>query len=200
MLDLMLNYSDNPYWLIAVVVVSTFMLEDLAIIGAGLLAASGKMNPEVAFVAVLVGMTIGDTALYLLGRATHLWPWLAEKLDTPMIQAQVIPLQHTPWQQLMLIRCMPGLRTFGYIACGIAKVPLGKFTLANSISIFVWAAGIFMAALYLGRQYAENLEQWLWWLLPVVLVIFILGQRKVRQSLEAEIEESHHQDANRASS
>src|SRR5690606_41087332 len=44
MLDSLLTYSDSPYWLVLIVIVSTFMLEDLAIIGAALLAASGKID------------------------------------------------------------------------------------------------------------------------------------------------------------
>ena len=40
MLDSLFGYIDHPAWPILVVVISTFMLEDLAIIGAALLAAS----------------------------------------------------------------------------------------------------------------------------------------------------------------
>ena len=54
MLDSLFGYIDHPAWPILVVVISTFMLEDLAIIGAALLAASEKMAPGVAFFAVCI--------------------------------------------------------------------------------------------------------------------------------------------------
>lgn len=187
MLDLFFDYSTNAYLLVLVVVVSTFMLEDLAIIGAGLLAASGRMAPELAFAATCLGMFIGDTALYCLGRGAHFWPRLARWCEHPMIGRQIRPLQAAPWHQIALIRCMPGLRTFGYIACGVAKVPLGTFTLANVISIKLWAALIFCVSYWLGQQYAEELTQWLWWLLPVAVVLFIWGQRRLRAKLEEEV-------------
>ena len=190
MLESLLNYSAHPAWLVLIVIVSTFMLEDLAIIGAALLAASGKMAPELAFAATCTGMFIGDSALYLFGVWAHRWPWVARKFEHPLIQRQVLPLQRAPWHQLALIRCMPGLRTFGYIACGVARVPGSTFTVANVVSIIVWAAAIFSVAYVFGKQFADSMQQWLWWLLPVALVLFILGQRKLRQNLEAEMEAS----------
>lgn len=185
-LESLLTYSDHPAWLVLIVVISTFMLEDLAIIGAALLAASGKMAPEVAFAATCLGMFIGDSALYLFGRAAHIWPWLAQRFQHELIQRQVKPLQQAPWHQLALIRCMPGLRTFGYIACGLAKVPGWTFTIANVVSIWVWAAGIFGVAYVFGKQYADSMTEWLWWLLPVAVLVFVLGQRRLRQNIEAE--------------
>lgn len=186
MLESLLSFSNSPLWLVAVVVVSTFMLEDLAIIGAAILAATGRMEPELAFSATCLGMFIGDTALYLLGRGALVWPWLAKQFDNELIQRQIVPLQQAPWHQLALIRCMPGLRTFGYIACGLARVPGSTFTIANVVSIVVWAAGLFGVAFVLGKQYAESMADWLWWLLPIALLMFILGQRKMRQRIEAE--------------
>ncbi|WP_430462385.1 DedA family protein [Thalassolituus sp. LLYu03] len=184
MLESLLSYSDSPVWLVLVVIVSTFMLEDLAIIGAGLLAASGRMAPELAFAATCSGMFIGDTALYLAGRLAHVWPWLARHCQHELISRQISPLRQAPWHQLALIRCMPGLRTFGYIACGIARVPGSVFTLANVLSILAWAALLFGVSFTLGRQYAEQVHEWLWWLLPIALLVFIFGQKRLRSRME----------------
>ena len=76
MLEGLFGYIDHPAWPVLVVVISTFMLEDLAIIGAALLAASEKMAPGLAFFAVCLGMFIGDTALYFFGRLALVWPKL----------------------------------------------------------------------------------------------------------------------------
>ena len=184
MLDSLFGYIDHPAWPVLVVVISTFMLEDLAIIGAALLAASEKMAPGVAFSAVCLGMFIGDTALYLLGRAALIWPKLRRKIRHPIIQKQVQPLRDSPWKQLMLIRCMPGLRTFGYIACGLARVPATPFCFANLASIIAWAAALFITTYVLGRQFGEQLHEWMWFLLPFAIIAFIYTQRRARQSME----------------
>lgn len=186
MLDSLLTYSDHPMWLFFVVVISTFVLEDLAIIGVALLAATERIHPAVGFSALCVGMFVGDTALYFLGRAAHRWPWLGNKFQHPIIKRQVTPLQRAPWHQLVLIRCMPGLRTFGYIACGLARVPTLPFTLANLLSILIWAAVLFYLTYSLGQRYAESIQEWIWWVMPVALLIFVLGQRKLRQKMEQE--------------
>ena len=186
MLDGLLTYFNHPAWPVLVVVISTFMLEDLAIIGAALLAASERMAPGLAFFAVCLGMFIGDTALYLFGRAALEWPKLRRKLRHPIIRKQVQPLRKSPWHQLMLIRCMPGLRTFGYIACGLARVPVVPFCLANLASIIVWAAGLFITTFYLGKQFGEQLQEYMWFLLPVAIILFVLGQKRLRRKMEAE--------------
>ena len=185
MLESLFGLYDNPAWPILVVVVSTFALEDLAIIGAGLLVASERMAPGTAFFAVCLGMFIGDTALYLLGRLALVWPWLRRKTRHPLIQKQVQPLRQSPWHQLMLIRCMPGIRTFGYIACGVAKVPLIPFCLANLLSIIGWAAALFFTTLFLGQQFGEQLHDAMWFILPVALVLFIWCQRRIRLNMES---------------
>lgn len=184
--DFLLNISDTPAWLVIAVIVSTFMLEDLAIIAAAMLAASQKISPEIAFTAVCTGMLIGDTALYLFGRLANAWQKLGRWMSHPVIRHHTVPLQQSPWQQLALIRCMPGIRTFGYIACGVARVPALSFTLANLVSIIIWAAVLFGAAFVLGQHFAEQMHEWLWWAMPVALVLFILGQRRIRQNMEAQ--------------
>ena len=65
MLEDLLLYYDHPVWPIFLVVISTFVLEDIAIIGAGFLAASEKMAPGLAFFAVCLGIFIGDIYLYI---------------------------------------------------------------------------------------------------------------------------------------
>ncbi len=185
LLDTTVNTSANtPVLLVLAVVVSTFMLEDLAIIGAALLAVSERISPEVAFTAVCTGMLIGDTALYLFGRLANTWPKLGRWMSHPMIVRHTEPLQQAPWTQLALIRCMPGIRTFGYIACGVARVPGLQFTIANVISILIWAGVLFGAAFMLGQRFAEDMQEYMWWAMPVALVLFVLGQRRIRQSME----------------
>ncbi|MEQ3763419.1 MAG: VTT domain-containing protein [Alcanivorax sp.] len=186
MLEDLLLYYDHPVWPIFLVVISTFVLEDIAIIGAGFLAASEKMAPGLAFFAVCLGIFIGDTALYLLGRLALVWPWLRHKMRQPLIRRQMRPLQLSPWSQIMLIRCMPGIRTFGYIACGLARVHPVPFCLANVVSIVGWAAALFFTTLYLGRQFGEELHGYMWYLLPLALVLFWLGQRRIKRKIEAQ--------------
>lgn len=46
----------------------TFVLEDLAAIGAGLLLAAGSISWPAAFIACFLGIWSGDTGLYALAR------------------------------------------------------------------------------------------------------------------------------------
>src|ERR1041385_5376295 len=47
---------------------ATFVLEDLAAVGAGLLVAAGEISSAAAFVACFLGIWMGDAGLYVLAR------------------------------------------------------------------------------------------------------------------------------------
>ena len=65
------------------------------------------------------------------------------------------------------------------------------FTIANVISILIWAGVLFGTAFMLGQRFAEDMQAYMWWAMPVALVLFVLGQRRIRQSMEegAELDE-----------
>lgn len=169
--------------ILGAIIVSTFMLEDVAIIAAALLAIAGKVRPELAFIAVCIGIFIGDTGLYIAGRASHIWPWLGKRFAHPVLQKQVEPLRHASWRQLLWIRAMPGLRTFGYLACGIAKINGARFSAANALSIVLWAALLFGVLYGFGKQYAQLLEGAIWWFMPAALAVFVLGYWRLRKKI-----------------
>ena len=157
----------------------------MGIIGTGLLAAAGHFSLEFGLLAVCLGIFIGDTGLYAFGRSALIWPALRRRLKHPMIDYQLRPLRKAPWHQLALIRCMPGVRTFGYIACGLARVPLAVFCVANAISVVIWATMLYGIAYALGKQFAETINDWLILLLPISLILFFWCQRRMRRHIEA---------------
>src|SRR5690348_6144485 len=59
--------SSNPEMLALTILVSTFFLEDVAIGYAGVLSATGVIAPPLAFVALFLGVYMGDLGLYFLG-------------------------------------------------------------------------------------------------------------------------------------
>lgn len=78
---------------------------------------------------------------------------------------------------------MPGLRTFGYLACGIAKINGARFSAANALSIVLWAALLFGVLYGFGKQYAQLLEGAIWWFMPAALLVFIWGYWRLRKKI-----------------
>jgi membrane protein DedA with SNARE-associated domain len=69
-----------PLWKAAGIFFTTFVLEDAAAVGAGLLLATGQMTWPAAFTACFLGIWMGDAGLYALARfAGRAWfeksPW-----------------------------------------------------------------------------------------------------------------------------
>jgi len=57
-----------PFWKAAGFFFATFILEDVAAIGAGLLLASGQMSWPAAFSSCFLGIWLGDVGLYAIAR------------------------------------------------------------------------------------------------------------------------------------
>jgi membrane protein DedA with SNARE-associated domain len=137
----------------------TFILEDVAAVGAGLLLATGDISWPAAFIACFLGIWMGDAGLYALARyAGRGWfersslrrfafkvsnseRWFAER-GTPI---------------LIFSRLLPGARLPTYLAAGFLRVPLPRFLLITGVASCVWT----VAVLVLAETFGERLAHWL---------------------------------------
>jgi membrane protein DedA with SNARE-associated domain len=137
----------------------TFILEDVAAVGAGLLLATGDISWPAAFIACFLGIWMGDAGLYALARyAGRGWfersslrrfgskvsnseRWFAER-GTPI---------------LIFSRILPGARLPTYLAAGFLRVPLPRFLLVTGVASCVWT----VAVLLLAETFGERLTNWL---------------------------------------
>jgi membrane protein DedA with SNARE-associated domain len=138
---------------------ATFVLEDVAAVGAGLLLATGGISWTAAFTACFLGIWMGDAGLYGLarfggrgwfersplrrfsGRVAGSERWFAER-GTPI---------------LVFSRLVPGARLPTYLAAGFLRVPLLRFLLVTGAASFVWT----LVILFLARTFGERLVDWL---------------------------------------
>ena len=138
---------------------ATFVLEDVAAVGAGLLLATGGISWSAAFAACFLGIWMGDAGLYALARyAGRGWfersslrrfaskvsnseRWFAER-GTPI---------------LIFSRLVPGARLPTYLAAGFLRVPLPRFLLITGVAACVWTVAI----LFLAQTFGERLTNWL---------------------------------------
>ena len=138
---------------------ATFILEDVAAIGAGLLLATGDISWPAAFTACFLGIWFGDVGLYALARfAGRSWfehsslrrfepkvarseRWFAER-GTPI---------------LIFSRVVPGARLPTYLAAGFLRVPLPRFLLVTGTASFAWT----FAVLLLAQTFGARLVHWL---------------------------------------
>jgi len=167
---------------------ATFVLEDVAAIGAGLLLASGGISWPAAFAACFLGIWMGDAGLYALARyAGRGW---FEPSSLRRFAAKVADSER--WfarrgaQILIFSRLVPGARLPTYLAAGFLRVPLPRFLLITGIASCVWTGAILSFA----QTFGERLANWLGvykhagFLLLGVGVVLLVAFQSLRRLLE----------------
>lgn len=174
-----------PVWQAAGFFLATFVLEDVATVGAGVLLAAGAVSGPVAFASCFLGIWAGDAGLYALARfAGRKWfdrsrwhrhaarvavseRWFAER---------GLPI-------LIFTRMLPGTRLPTYLAAGFLRVPAPRFLWITGIAAGLWTALI----LGLAQLFGNRLVAWLQagkqdgWILLGIGVLAYLGLRGLRR-------------------
>lgn len=101
---------------------ATFILEDPTTIAVGSMINAGKIGFSEGFIALFIGIFLGDLGLYGVGRLFA----RKRKFFVPVTS------------QVVLARFLPGARTLTFLSCGHSRYPLPKFTLLIIPSIFIW--------------------------------------------------------------
>jgi membrane protein DedA with SNARE-associated domain len=144
----------SPTLQAATLFLSTFLLEDVATVGAGLLLASGVLAWPLAFGACFTGIWLGDAGLYGFARVVGR-NWL-ERTFLKRFSAQVE--QSEQWFArrgnwiLIFSRLLPGARLPTYLAAGFLRLPLNRFLLITGSASLVWTALVLVLAQALGTK------------------------------------------------
>lgn len=124
------------------ILLGTFVLEDLALATALGLVASGKISFEIGFLACFIGITLGDLALYGLGRvARHmdlgqnkfpkLYRWMKSLTENARSRGAITT-------SVVVARFLPGARLAIYFAAGFLRYSAWAFTILTLITVLAW--------------------------------------------------------------
>ena len=178
MLEQLVALSDNPLWIALAIILVSYLLEDLAIVGAAVLAADGAVSPELALASVFVGIASGDLGLYGLGAVARRSRGLRYRLlgHKQMRRVRALLLDK-PFQNVFFVRFLPGLRFLGYTLSGFYRLGLPVFMAAVMLATGLWTVLVFVLVYQLGVG-AESIHASLkWWLVPIVLGGLLFGNR-----------------------
>ena len=119
---------------------ATFVLEDVAAVGAGLLLANDAISWPAAFTACFLGIWLGDAGLYALARfAGRGWfeRSFLRKFSPKVARSEKWFAEHGA-PILIFSRLVPGARLPTYLAAGFLRVPAGRFLLITGMAAFAW--------------------------------------------------------------
>lgn len=175
-----LAHPQSLPFLFLALVLTTFLLEDVAIAVGMALALDGVVSWWFAFASVAGGIALGDLGLYGLGRLCLRWDWVRSKLQEPVVSRIRRNIDGRLAQVILVARVIPGLRLVSYLACGYLRIPFVTFSMWVLISVSLWTIGLF----FLGTAVGEELSDWtglpvsLAAMIPVLLVVLILPKIK----------------------
>lgn len=161
----------------AVIALATFVSEDLACIGAALLAAAGRLPAFPAIFAAGFGIWAGDLLLYALGAAigrplVRRAP-LRYFLDEEHLDLAREWFAHRGTAVLWIARLVPGTRLATYVAAGTLHAPFWRFAWITLLACLVWTPLLGGAAYFLGQraiQLADDYRRWAPWILLAVVI------------------------------
>jgi membrane protein DedA with SNARE-associated domain len=133
----------------------TFVLEDVAVLGAALLVANSMVPLPWAAGSSFAGIWFGDLGLYFLalrlGRPVLQNPWfrrfVGKNLDLRKSEGW---FQSHGTLAIVISRMIPGTRLPTYLAAGLLKVPASRFLAVTAAASAVWVSGLFWFSYHIG--------------------------------------------------
>jgi membrane protein DedA with SNARE-associated domain len=141
--------------LLAGIALATLISEDLASIGAGLLARDGHVPLTYAVVACIAGVYVGDLGLWAIGfvvsRRACRFPWMSCVLDSTGIVTVRSQIEKRFGAAIVVSRFVPGSRLPMYVAMGAwGRRPLA-FAAWSLLAVMAWTPLLVIATVYLGE-------------------------------------------------
>lgn len=166
------------------IVLATFISEDLACIGAGLMAARGLIGFWPAVLACFTGIVIGDAGLYLAGR------WLGRrairKAPFKWFISEKDLEKSSDWfgsngpAIIIASRFLPGSRFPTYFSAGVIGTGLWLFFFYFLLAAIAWTPMLVGLSMFTGielMQYFSLYKNYaLWILLGAILFLVILAK------------------------
>ncbi len=164
-------------------IILSYLFEDLAIVSASVAATQNVLPVYLALLALFIGITTGDLALYFLGSWSRKWQGLRRVILTkPSFKIIKNKLKKNTFSVLFLIRFIPGLRFIGFCLSGFFHLNLKTFLSAVLLSTACWTALMFSLVYQLGEidWIQKNIS---WGLIPILSIILFFFHRIAAEKL-----------------
>jgi len=188
-IEYILKLSEQPVWIFTGIILASYLLEDLAIISAAVMAADQIIPVPLAVYAILIGIISGDIGLYALGyllkNNRRFQQWLSRKNRQQHYDSLYDSLFcNNLIKNILLIRFIPGLRFLCYTSCGLFKAHLGQFLIGVSLSGFIWVLGVFTLVYQLGSSAWLEYSDFKWLLIPIALIFLFVSNRQLMRHMQ----------------
>jgi pimeloyl-ACP methyl ester carboxylesterase/membrane protein DedA with SNARE-associated domain len=172
--------------LLLLIVIGTFITEDITCITTGLLIAHGRLPLAAGFAACFLGIYLGDQLLYLAGRvlgrsAVHRapWKWIVHEEDLRLAASW---FERRGMMVILLSRFIPGTRLPTYLLAGAVRARYWLFALYFFVAVALWTPLLLGLTLVIGERAAPlwaQFEHNAFWVLVLTLLTVMVFLRGV---------------------
>ncbi len=146
----------------------------IALLGAGLLAALGKLNLLECMLVAGIANFLGDMVLFYMARynKTAILPYFS-RYRRKLALAQILFKRHGA-KIIFFKKYIYGLKTLVPLAIGISKFDIKRFGIINFICSAIWAASVGFVGYYSGeavKKFAEIYGDQVWLSLGIFVII-----------------------------
>jgi len=140
------------------IALATLVSEDVTCVATGLLVAQGRIGFAEGTAACLVGIFLGDLALFaagrFIGRPALRWGPLARAISEERIDRGTLWLRERGLSVIFLSRFLPGLRVPTYFAAGLLRTRTATFALYFFLASAIWTP-LLVGGTVLSRNFAS---------------------------------------------
>ena len=154
--------------------------EEVPILTSGVLSRLGHMEPWTALAALLIGVMLGDSAMFLLGRrwGSHLFEHRFARRMLTKERQEKIAVYFARYGAFVIFaaRYLPGLRAPLFLTAGSMRVSFWTFFSMDGLAALISVPLSFWVAYYFTDRLQEVLElshRVLYWVLGAVMVLMI---------------------------
>jgi membrane protein DedA with SNARE-associated domain len=135
---------------------------EVLLIVAGLLIASGAVPVVIFFPIAVLAMALGTLTGYSWARrvGSDQLQTIAEKVHVgPAMERVTERMRQANARKIFVLRLIPGVRPYATLVAGAAGVPLGLFMRASVLAIVIWSAVITALGYFVGLPATLLLQQ-----------------------------------------
>ena len=176
-----INPNEKWWLLVLLIVVGTFISEDLTVIAVGLAVATGGLDWGVALLGCFLGIALGDYGLWALGhfggRRLRRWPFFKRVITEDALKHWSKVLGRHTAKAVFLSRMLPGTRVPLYIAAGIIPGHNKKFLFFVTLAVGLWTPLLLLLTLLIGPPllgFFEDIFHGPWAIIAAFVVLIVL--------------------------
>ena len=181
----LMQVADQPGLLFVMIIVATFVLEDLVTIAVAVLAARMVIDGPTAVAALVIGTAGGDIALYAAARWLRGWAPVARRMAALDGSRPIRWLRRHALWAVIAARFLPGTRLPVFAGAGGIGMPFRPFVLAVIGTTLLWTPALYVLAARADMQAARHPGVMGWSALAVLAALLLLAPRLARGTTQA---------------